>query len=564
MAPSAKPVLLLAHPGNDALATRVTKIRWKVLCDATIFSSVEIQNTNQNLELKGRLSVQDLSDFVFHRDRFGTVRVSENLQAKVRSSYQALQNLISKGVPIYGVTTGFGDSSNRYVKKNHAEQLQKNLIDYLSCGQGRWIPPEAARAMFLIRLNSLAQGISAVSPELIERMCLLLEKDILPVVPSEGSLGASGDLVPLAYLGQTIQGFGDVYHQGSVQPAAPIFAQHKIFPYALKAKEGLAIVNGTSTMAGMVLYNLKLVDQVVELCELATAWQCLLLGGRTEAFGPFINEVAKTNPGQSTSAKSIRGVLEAESYNPARGQDVSVDQNKTSEFIQDPYSLRCVPQILGPIRENLKNSWSILEHEINSVTDNPVVDSAGQLEMGGNFYGGYLCQAMDFVKINLAHIADLVDRQVLMIVSEKFSRGLSPNLIDTKNIPEDEQHMHHGMKGVHQTVGALTSEIIQKSIPSGIFSRSSESHNQDKVSLGMSASMSCLEMIEGVYKILAMQLVCLTQAMDLRGAKLQGERSQTIYQLVRMHVAFMSGDRSLGAEIHHLTQALKEAAFRKS
>ncbi|MBC7372068.1 MAG: aromatic amino acid lyase, partial [Bdellovibrionaceae bacterium] len=278
----------------------------------------------KNLELNGRLSVQELSNFVFCRESFDKIKISEQLQIKVRTSFEALHALIAKSVPIYGVTTGFGDSSTRYVKKDHAELLQKNLINYLSCGQGKTIPPEAARAMFLIRLNSLCQGISAVSPELIERMCLLLEKDILPVVPCEGSLGASGDLVPLAYLGQTIQGFGAVQNNGTVQDAAPVFAKHKISAYTLKPKEGLAIVNGTSTMAGVVLYNLKLVDHIVELCEVATAWQCLLLGGRKEAFGSFINEVAKTNPGQSESAKNIREILADENYSPARGQDIAV------------------------------------------------------------------------------------------------------------------------------------------------------------------------------------------------------------------------------------------------
>jgi histidine ammonia-lyase len=335
-------------------------------------------------------------------------------------------------------------------------------------------------------------------------------------------------------------------------------------PYKLKPKEGLAIVNGTSTMAAMVLYNLKLVDFIVELCEVATAWQCLLLGGRREAFGAFINEVAKTNPGQKQSAQKIRTLLDAENYNPPRGQEAAVAENKILEFIQDPYSLRCVPQILGPIRENLVQSWASLDHEINSVTDNPVVDVEGRLEMGGNFYGGYLCQAMDFVKINLAHIADLADRQVLMIVSEKFNRGLPANLIDKKSIPAEEQHIHHGLKGVHQTVGAITSEVIQKSIPSGIFSRSSESHNQDKVSLGMSAAMTCLDMIDGVYKILAMQLVCLAQALDLKEISLQGAESRKVYDQVRSYVGFMNRDRSLGAEIASLTTALKETAFRRS
>lgn len=514
------------------------------------------------LELQGLLKVKDLSRFVFQRETFEDVKVAAPLYKRIEYSYKVIQDLIRSGVPIYGVTTGFGESCTRYVDESHAELLQKNLIDYLSCGQGPILPPAAARAMFLIRLNSLAQGYSAVSPELIERMGLLLKHDVIPVVPCEGSLGASGDLVPLAYLGQTIQGLGEVFHRGRRQSAAEVLTALQIPPYKLKAKEGLAIVNGTSTMAGLMLYNLKHVNFLVTLSEICTAWQCLLLQGRREAFGAFINEVAKTNPGQKQVAQHIRGLLEEENYAPRRGQEVKVQASETVEFIQDPYSLRCAPQILGPIRENLTAAWNALEHEINSVTDNPVIDVEGRLEMGGNFYGGYLSQFMDYTKINLAHMADLCDRQVLMIVSEKFNRGLPANLIDKKSIKPEEHHLHHGLKGVHQAVGAITSEIIQKSIPSGIFSRSSESHNQDKVSLGMSAATSCLEMIEGVYKILAMQLVCLTQGFDLKNQGLMGDESSEIYELVRTHVAFMDRDRSMGAEIQNLIAALKEKALK--
>lgn len=518
---------------------------------------------NSTLELKGHLSVQDLDSFVFTRENHSKLHVGENLFPKIKFSFDVIQKLIKEGTPIYGVTTGFGDSSSKYIKSGHAEKLQKNLIQYLSCGQGKLIPVEASRAQFLIRLNSMCQGISGVSPQLIERMRVLLENDVIPVVPCEGSLGASGDLVPLAYLGQTIQGYGDVHYRGKIQKAEVVLEQLGLGKYELKPKEGLAIVNGTSTMAGMVLYNLKLVDYIVELSEVATAWQCLLLDGKKEAFGAFINELAKTNVGQKTTAQNIRAMLAEESHNPKRGQEVKVENDFTQEFIQDPYSLRCVPQILGPIRENIQHGWEILEHEINSVSDNPVVDDEGRLEMGGNFYGGYLCQSMDFIKINLAHIADLADRQVLMIVSEKFNRGLPSNLINKEGLDPSEHHLHHGLKGVHQAVGAITSEVIQKSIPNGIFSRSSESHNQDKVSLGMSASMTCLEMAEGVYKILGMQLVCLAQALDLKKIKLQGKKSSDIYQTVRNSVKFMTHDRSMGEEIHQLVQSLKEQALRK-
>lgn len=518
----------------------------------------------KNLILDGSLKISDVCQFSFSKNSYAEINIHEKLSKKINFSFTALQKMINAGTPIYGVTTGFGESCTNYVDKNHAEQLQQNLINYLSCGQGEILPVQASRAMFLIRLNSLAKGISGVSHELVDRMCLLLQHDIIPQVPCEGSLGASGDLVPLAYLGQVVQGFGKVFYQGKPAEAATVLKDLKIPAYKLKAKEGLALVNGTSAMAGMATFNLQRAQSLIDLVEIGTAWQCLLLGGRKEAFGRFINEVAKSNAGQKASAKKITEILDQEKYQAPRGQDVSIENNRTTSFVQDPYSLRCVPQIMGPIRENLQHAWEILEHEVNSVTDNPVVDDEGQLEMGGNFYGGYLCQSMDFLKINLAHIADLVDRQCLMIVTEKFNRGLPANLTNTAGINADEHHLHHGLKGVHQTVSAITSEVIQKSIPSGIFSRSSESHNQDKVSLGMSAAMTCGAMLDGVYKIVSMQLVCLAQALDLKKIKLQGAESQALYQTIRENVNFLDKDRSLGQEIFNLTESLKEISLTRA
>lgn len=517
----------------------------------------------ERLILENRLDLAKVNSFVFQREKFKTVEVSEERYRKIENSYQVIQKLIADGVPVYGVTTGFGDSCDRYVDATTAERLQFNLIEYLSCGQGPVLPIEAARAMFVIRLNSLSLGQSGVSSDLIKHMCLLLEKDIIPVVPREGSLGASGDLVPLAYLAQTIQGQGSVLFQGKTQDCAEVFKKLNIPPYKLKAKEGLAIVNGTATMAGLFLYNLKLAQKLVGLAELATAWQCLSLMGKREAFDRFINEFAKTNPGQKFSANEISQLLDAENYRPLRGQDIQAADGKTLGFVQDRYSLRCVPQILGPIRENLEKCEEIIVHEINSITDNPVINFENQLEMGGNFYGGYLAQGMDYLKINLAQLADLIDRQVMMLVDDKSNRGLSANLVDIENLPANEKFVHHGLKGIHQTVSAITSEVMQKSIPSSIFSRSSESHNQDKVSLGMSAAVTCFEMLESLYKISSMQLVCLAQALDLRKIQLQGKSSLANYKMIRSHVSFVKADRSLGQAIQNLTDELKQVALYK-
>lgn len=518
---------------------------------------------SKQLLLNGNLSLKDLDQFVFSRESYNNLSVSPALLEKTEKTHQVLIRLIQNKVPIYGVTTGFGDNCTNYVDQNLSEQLQTNLINYLTCGTGDYIPIEASRAMFLIRLNSLIQGISAVSSGLIEQMVTLLNHDIVPAVPREGSLGASGDLVPLAYLGQMIQGEGQAYYKNQLLDVKKLFQELNLKPYKLKPKEGLAIVNGTSTMAGLIFYNLKLANYLVDLVETTTSLQCLVLNGKREAFGKFINEVAKTNPGQALSARNISFMLDQENYFPKRGQEVKAEHITTDDFVQDRYSLRCVPQIMGPIRENIEHAWEHLKHEINSVSDNPVVDSEGYLEMGGNFYGGYLCQSMDFTKINLAHMADLIDRQVMMLVDGKSNRGLTMNLVNHDGLTEQERNMHHGLKGIHQSVSAITSEIIQRSIPSGIFSRSSESHNQDKVSLGMSAATSCYDMLQPMYRIMAMQLTCLAQATDLRKISLQGSKTKEIYNLVRSHIPFVKQDVSLGKSIVNLADSLKKQAFTR-
>ncbi len=538
------------------------------------------------LNLNGHLSVSELVEFAYqlkesqNNENCGTdkcnhtnesvgnqkqlkpiltpVTLSSDTLKMAAKSFEIFQDLIKKGVPIYGVTTGFGEGCTRYVTPENTLSLQKNLIGYLSCGLGPKLSIEASRALFLIRLNSLAQGISGVSPALLERMAQLLSLDILPVIPSIGSLGASGDLVPLAYLGQTIQGEGFVYYRGKIHKAPELFKTLELQPYELKAKEGLAIVNGTSAMAAVMMTNLREAQELLRLSCIATSWLCLALEGRREAFGKFINEVAKKNPGQIKVAAHIRSLLDEENYFPKRAQDVGVqDSHVTEDFIQDRYSLRCVPQILGPIFESVEKAWVDLGFEINGVTDNPVVDSEGQLEMGGNFYGGYLCQAMDLLKINLAHLADLTDRQLMLLMDKTTNRDLPINLIDKKGIDPKSFHVHHGLKGLHQVTSALTSEVIQQSIPSGIFSRSSESHNQDKVSLGMSSAMTCNRMLDGMFQILSLHLICLAQALDLKENSIEGAESKTLYQTIRKYVPFVKFDQSLDQQIQSLADNLR-------
>lgn len=516
-----------------------------------------------SLCINGRdLRLQPLTDFVYGRGA-RSVDVPADAKERVKQSHLRLLKLVEQGLPIYGVTTGFGDSVSRFVDAKHAEELQKNLISYLLCGTGPALPLEASRAIFAIRMNSMCRGYSGISPELLERMALYLKNDWIPVIPREGSLGASGDLIPLAYIAQVLQGEGKIHRGDSSVAMADVLKDHGLQPYRLKAKEGLALVNGTSAMAGLALTNLNQARFLMETLCVASSWLVLALRGRDEAFNELVNERSKASRGQGLVARRIRHLLKDENYQPKPFSQIAVSEQRTQDLIQDRYSVRCVPQILGPVEDTLQLVSGWLEDEINGTSDNPLIGEDGTLSTGGNFYGGYMSQGMDYLKISLAHMADLLDRQLTTVIDEKSNRGLPANLADWNSLPPNERHLHHGLKGLHQAVNAITSEILPKALPNGIFSRSSESHNQDKVSLGMSAAVQCGDMMEPMFTITSMHLIVLAQALELRGIELKGSTGKTVRDLVRSVVPFVQRDQSLGDAVDGVRQMLKQQCERQ-
>jgi phenylalanine ammonia-lyase len=507
-----------------------------------------------------RLSLDTVRAFSYRSPETSIeIEIAPELLSRVRASEKRLHEFIDQGLPIYGVTTGFGDSCHRVITPSQTETLQKNLISYLLAGTGPTLSLEATRAIFLIRMRSLARGYSGVSEDLLARMKLYLERDWMPIIPREGSLGASGDLIPLAYIAEVLQGEGRIHAPKGGEPLAmrDILANERIDTYRLKPKEGLALVNGTSAMAGLVLTNLNFARAIVDTAITGTAWLVLALNGRTEAFEPLVNDHANTHSGQTRVARKIRALLFDESYTSQPLANLAIKNNQTEGFVQDRYSVRCVPQILGPVLETIEKVEQWLETEMNGTSDNPLIGEDGSLAMGGNFYGGYLSQGMDYLKISLAHVADLIDRQLTLLIDDKSNRGLPANLADWKGLPENERFLHHGLKALHQSVNALTSETMARAMPGGIFSRSSESHNQDKVSLGMSAAVQCAEMIDPLFRLQSMTLVCFAQAIDLRERTLIGKTSKSLYSSIRAVIPFVKRDTSLGREVEELSRRLK-------
>jgi histidine ammonia-lyase/phenylalanine ammonia-lyase len=490
---------------------------------------------------------------------------SDELIQRVNNSHQNFKRHFAKKIPIYGVTTGFGDSCHRSVRNEDSEILQDNLVSYLMMGTGKNLSKEVGASMLLFRIISLSRGYSGVSLELLNKMRELYNKNIFPVVPREGSLGASGDLIPLAYIANNIRGQGRVYYKNTECDLESLVANGIYSPYKLLPKEGLALVNGTTSMTALSFHNYRLANYLNELAMLCSGWLCLTLHGRVEAFGSLVNNEAKAFTGQSYAAKRIAETLEKENYKGINYQEISknIDDSHTTHLVQDPYSLRCAPQVIGPVSDTLNLIQQWIETEINGVSDNPLFNQQDGLANGGNFYGGYLAHSMDYLKICMGNIADLMDRQLTLLISEKTNRGLSPNLANWENISKDQRHLYHGLKAVHQNVSAITSDIMAKCIPNSIFSRSSESHNQDKVSLGMTAAVQSSEQLETMVTVFACYMCCLAQAIDLRKIELKGDISKKYYDLVRSQILFVEKDIRLDISILKLRESLLKDAKEK-
>lgn len=490
---------------------------------------------------------------------------------RMAASVRVRDELIASGMPIYGVTTGFGDSNTGHVSAAKTAALQRNLIQYHLVGSG---PPAAAdtvRATMLIRANCLARGYSGVRREVVDLLLDCLAHDILPMIPERGSVGASGDLVPLCYLADMLTGRGRVCHAGRVRDAADVLRECGLEPITLGPKEGLALINGTSFMSAFAALALADAAEVAFAADVCTALASEVLLGNRGHFAPFVHG-NKPHPGQVDSAARIYTLLEGSALsrdlpqvldaNPGIGD---AGYQRLVQPVQDRYSVRCGPHVTGVLHDTLEWAGRWVDVEINSTNDNPLFDPAsGAAYNGGNFYGGHIGQAMDSVKVAVANTADLLDRQLALVVDEKFNNGLTPNLIPRVADDSARAGLHHGFKGAQIACSSLAAEALKQSAPASVFSRSTEAHNQDKVSMGTIAARDARTVTELAENVVALHLAALCQAADLRGADGLGRGTRAAYDLVRGHAAFLDSDRRLDDEVAALVAAVRGGALREA
>lgn len=458
---------------------------------------------------------------------------------RINAGSAFIERLLDEDGVVYGVTTGYGDSCTVSVSKALAAELPVHLTRFHGCGLGAMFSPEETRAILAVRLNSLTQGYSGVSFALLEYLTAMLNYDILPLIPQEGSVGASGDLTPLSYVAGALIGERDVNFNGQTMPATQAFASIGLPLYTLRPKEALAIMNGTAVMTAIACLAWHRAAYLSQLSTRVTAMACVGVAGNPYHFDEKLFAM-KPHAGQQRVAGWLREDL----------LDTAAERN--ADRLQDRYSLRCAPHIIGVLEDCLPFLRVTVENELNSANDNPLVDPESERVLhGGHFYGGHIAMAMDTLKTQVANLADLHDRQMALMLDVKTNNGLPANL---SAATAARAAINHGFKAVQIGCSAWTAEALKLTMPASVFSRSTECHNQDKVSMGTIAARDAMRVLELTEQVVVASMLAAWQAVQLReraqgSAIVMGTSLLDFVGVLRQSFSLLTEDRVLEGEL---------------
>jgi len=389
----------------------------------------------------------------------------------------------------------------------------------------------------------------------LHRLEMLIQKDIIPVIPSQGSVGASGDLTPLSYIAAVIAGEREVYYKDEIRDVTDVYNELGIEPYEFNPKEALAIMNGTTIMSAIALDAIESFEVILDSMESYVAGMFEMLLGDDTPVSDFVHD-SKPFSGQIASAKNIKNKMQGSQLTHGRDDRYAKFFEDNDLNIQDNYSMRCAPQVLGVIRDNLMISKNWVETEINSVNDNPLIDGENEkIYTSGNFYGGYVAHAMDTLKICAANLADLLDKEFALLVDHKFNRGLGENL---KLAPEP---YYHGFKAMQITLSSLSADVIKNTTAASIHSRPTESLNQDKVSMGTTAANDFAKMMPDLHNMLSIAFLGMAQGVDIRGIDKVSPHLKNIYDEIRVVAKPLLEDRRMDKDIQNMKCLLIDGKF---
>jgi histidine ammonia-lyase len=468
------------------------------------------------------------------------VTISEKSLAAMQKSRDHVESLAASDTPVYGISTGFGALANRHVSQELRTQLQRSLIRSHAAGVGEPVEREVVRALMALRLKTLASGQTGVRPVVAETMAALLNAGITPLVREFGSLGCSGDLAPLAHCALVLMGEGEaVDRNGIQQPVNELLSQADISPVLLAEKEGLALINGTDGMLGMLILAIEDLRLLVNTSDVIAAMSVEGLLGTDRVFIPELHQPLRSHPGQAESAARMLKVL--------KDSAIVASHLHNDDRVQDAYSLRCAPQVAGAVRDTVEYAATVALRELSAVIDNPVVLADGRISSNGNFHGAPVAYVLDFLAIAVADLGSISERRTDRALDRNRNAGLPPFLADDPGVDS-------GLMIAQYTQAALVSENKRLATPASVDSIPSSAMQEDHVSMGWSAARKLRKSIDNLARILAIELVTASRAIELRAPLTPSPTSQKVISELRKSVPGPGPDRYLSPELEAATQ----------
>jgi histidine ammonia-lyase len=473
------------------------------------------------------------------------LRLAPALRRRIDAGRRVVERVLKEGRTVYGVNTGFGKLSNVRIGDGELGLLQVNLLRSHACGVGRPLPTATVRALLVLRVRALATGRSGVRPELVAKLIELLDADVIPVVPSQGSVGASGDLAPLAHLALALIGEGEVEHAGKRMPAAKALAAASITPIALAAKEGLSLINGTQVTTALTAEALLRAENVARHADVACALTIEALKGTNRAFDKRIQE-ARPHPGQRVAAANLHGLIEGSAI---------LASHKDCDRVQDPYSMRCAPQVHGACRDQLAEARRVVEIEIDAATDNPLVFAEeGEILSGGNFHAQPVAAAADRIAAAVTDLASICERRVENLVNPDLNFGL-PAFLTPK------PGLRSGLMIAQVVAAALVSECKSLSFPASVDSIPTSANKEDHVSMGPIAARKALQIVENAERVVGIELLAAAQALDFETKLKTTKPLRAAHAALRERVAKLDDDRILAPDLEAAAELVRTGAL---
>jgi histidine ammonia-lyase len=490
------------------------------------------------LQLDGRsLTLATLAEVADRRLR---VALAPDARARMRRTRDVVEAAVAGGAPVYGVNTGFGKLADVAIPPGDLAALQRNLVRSHATGVGAPLPEREVRAMMLLRANVLATARAGARPEVADAVLALLNADLWPLVPEQGSVGASGDLAPLAHLALALIGEGTLHRDGEAGPAAARLAEAGLAPVVLEAKEGLALINGTQAHTAVAALACHELTRLWRASHLAAAMSLEALLGTPDAFDARIHE-ARGQAGQSASAARLRAIL--------AGSALRESHRHGDPRVQDAYALRCIPQVHGPAGDALAFAEGVIARELNAATDNPLVFESGELLSGGNFHGQAVGMACDLLAIACANLAVIAERRIDRLVHPDLNHGLPPFLAAHPGLES-------GFMMVQVTAAALASDCKRLATPASVDSIPTSGSKEDVVPMAMAAAVKLRRSVHNLRHVLAAELLCAARALEWRRPLRSSAVVERAYEAVRAVVPAPAGDEPAAPALARLAEAL--------